>query len=333
MNYSAPTYLSADKREAVVRRSASPSRMHTGKTALIVEGGGLRGIFAAGVLNAFSETGFDPFDLYIGVSAGANNLSSFVAQQAQRNYQVYTRHALNPEFVNWGKYLRGGHLMDLDWLWEVSLRDTPFDYDAALAHTAEREFYIVTTSLDEGKPLYLRPGRETWATYLKASSAVPIAYRKVLEVEGHRVTDGGVSDPLPAEEAYRRGARRLLVIRSRPLSCTASFSLEALVLHLHFRRYPAMHTLTRNQNAIYTSALNFMAKPPEDAEVVQIAPPQALQTRRSVRNPAAMEADYMLGQALGREVATRLLTQWQPKNRSQYQSQKAGSPALPGAHS
>ena len=124
--------------------SPTPKVAVPGRTALIVEGGGLRGIFAAGVLDAFLEADFDPFNLYLGVSAGANNLSSYVAQQRGRNYRVYTHYALHPEFINVRKYLRGGHLMDLDWLWEESLSGLPFDVNRALAHVRDRVFLIVT---------------------------------------------------------------------------------------------------------------------------------------------------------------------------------------------
>src|SRR5512135_324999 len=98
-----------------------------GKRALVVEGGGMRGIFSAGVLDAFLEQDFDPFDIYIGVSAGACNLSSQVAGQYRRNFRIYTNQMVRPEFISVGKFLRGGHYMDLDWLWETFQRVDPLD--------------------------------------------------------------------------------------------------------------------------------------------------------------------------------------------------------------
>jgi predicted patatin/cPLA2 family phospholipase len=92
-------------------------------SALVVEGGGMRGVFSAGVLNAFGTTGFDPFDLYIGVSAGACNLAAHLAEQHNRNYHVTTAYSATSRFINLLRFIRGGHYMDLDWLWDITIRN------------------------------------------------------------------------------------------------------------------------------------------------------------------------------------------------------------------
>ncbi len=99
----------------------------TGKSALVVEGGGMRSIFAAGVLHAFGKAGFDPFDLYIGVSAGACHLASHLAGQNNRNFDITLQYSLKSDFINIKRFLSGGHLMDLDWLWKQTITNYRLD--------------------------------------------------------------------------------------------------------------------------------------------------------------------------------------------------------------
>ena len=92
--------------------------------ALVVEGGAMRGIFAAGVLDSFIENGYQPFDFAIGVSAGASNLVGYLAQQHKRSYQVITQLATNREFFNPKRCIKGGNLVDVKWLVSESDRLT-----------------------------------------------------------------------------------------------------------------------------------------------------------------------------------------------------------------
>lgn len=188
------------------------------KNALVVEGGGMRGIYAAGILHAFGQAGFDPFDLYIGVSAGACHLASHLAGQNDRNFDITLRYSLDPRFISLNRFLRGGHLMDLDWMWHETITNYRLNLkhiDKKL-HDQNRDFLIVATSMETGRALYLRPDADTLEHYLKVSSSLPILYRNILEIDGQKATDGGMADSIPVREAYRRGAVDITVLRTRP---------------------------------------------------------------------------------------------------------------------
>src|SRR5208283_2004915 len=191
---------------------------NTDKPALVVEGGGMRSIFAAGVLHAFGKEGFDPFDLYIGVSAGACHLASHLAGQNDRNFNITLQYSLKSDFINIKRFLCGGHLMDLDWMWEQTIRnyrlDLPYLFHKLRSHN--KEYIVVATSTATGNALYLQPDENTLEHYLKISSSLPIFYRNILEVNGEKATDGGIADAIPVREAYLRGATDITVIRSRP---------------------------------------------------------------------------------------------------------------------
>ncbi|HAS63892.1 MAG TPA: patatin family protein, partial [Vibrio sp.] len=95
--------------------------------ALVVEGGAMRGIFASGVLDAFLDQNYKPYDFAIGVSAGASNLIGYLSNAPQRSYQVITELATDKRFFNRTRFARGGDLVDVKWLIEESNRRFPLD--------------------------------------------------------------------------------------------------------------------------------------------------------------------------------------------------------------
>lgn len=280
--------------------------METMKTALIVEGGGMRGIFAAGVLDAFMEEKYDPFDMYFGVSAGACNLASHLAGQHRRNYRIYTELMVRREFISLKKFLLGGHWMDLDWLWDTLEQVNPLDTAGAVSNILKKkkQFLVTVTSADSGLPLYLAPDAENLNVYLKASSALPVLYRNVIEIEGRNVVDGGIGDPIPVIEAYKRGARKIMVIRTREASYRKRSDMETRLSPLFMKNYPALKEAIRYRPVQYNRAVQFLENPPKDVEVVHIAP-ESMDTGRLTRSIKALNADYERGLARGREIALR----------------------------
>ncbi len=271
----------------------------------------MRGIFAAGVLDAFAARGFAPFDLAIGTSAGAAALASHLAGQPGRNRRCLTGLMRRPEFVHpWHgarRALGRGHWMDLDWLFDACARDDPLDV-AALARCGV-EFLVAATSADTGAPVYLAPAAgdaaDDAAAVLKASGAVPLLYRGPVAVRGHRLVDGGVSAAIPVVEAYRRGARRILVVRSRTGGIGPRPGLEHGVGALAACGFPALARAIWRSPAQYREALDFIARPPADCAVLDVAPPRPLATRRTTRALAALEHDYALGRACGERAVLR----------------------------
>ncbi len=260
----------------------------------------MRGIFSAGVLDAFFEYNFDPFQIYIGVSAGACNLSSQVAGQYQRNLRVYTNQMLRPEFISIIKFLRGGHYMDLDWLWQTFQREDPLDVVAAEQATQTKTFIIVCTSVRTGRAVYLRPRADTWLDQIKASSSVPLFYRDGSYVNGERLMDGGVADPLPVQEAMRQGAREIVVIRSRPRGYVKSAGFETYLTSLLFKRYAELSGAIRRQPLVYRNAVSLITNPPEGVTIHHIAPARSLKTHRTSRDLNALKSDYQLGREQGK---------------------------------
>ncbi len=263
-----------------------------------MEGGGMRGIFAAGILHAFGNKGFDPFDLYIGVSAGACHLASHLAGQNNRNFDITLRYSLSRQFINPWRFLKGGHLMDLDWMWEQTIKNYRLDLKQIeeKLQTQKKDYLIVATSMETGGPLYLHPDINTLEHYLKVSSSLPILYRKEMDVKGEKATDGGISDSIPVHEALRRGATDITVIRSRSAGYVKKKSPIVLaVFSRYFRKYPRLIEAFRQRADRYNAAVAFINNPPSGICIAQLAPPASLEIGRTTKNEATLRKAYKAG--------------------------------------
>ncbi len=273
------------------------------KTALVVEGGGMRGVFSAGVLNAFGTAGFDPFDLYIGVSAGACNLAAHLAEQHNRNYHVTTVYSATSRFISLMRFIRGGHYMDLDWLWDITISECRLDLEKIFSRLkkGKKEYVVVATSIITGLPLYLVPDRSNLEHYIKVSSSLPVLYRKILNVDSIPAMDGGIADPLPVIEAYKRGAKKIVIIRSRPSSYVKRKSHLSFLLPFIFRKYPGITEAMKNRHRVYMEAVDFINNPPEGINVYEISLPEGTNISRTTKDPKLLEKVYMTGQRAGND--------------------------------
>lgn len=326
--------------------SKDPQSNASPQVALIAEGGGQRGIFTAGVLDAWLDGGFDPFDLFIGTSAGSQNLSSFLARQkgyAKRLIRGLSRHK---RFYRLGRGLVGGNVVDLDWYFEQTRQGMfKLDLNAATASLGHRQLLITTTNASDRKGYFLSPSSKSqWRELLKASSALPFLYKQGVKLtpwlndnacnsdkscnsdnacnngaanhsaSGHGTAlsegidsdfylDGGLAAPLPVREAYRRGAHKIVVIR------TVSEDFQAQSAWVHKLKSwicvsgfcpKTIDYLVQHEQA-YQDELDFIANPPEDVEIVQIFAAENLQSKLLGSTDADLRHDYHAGLSAGKQ--------------------------------
>ncbi|MGL4734847.1 MAG: patatin-like phospholipase family protein [Enterovibrio sp.] len=190
------------------------------RIALVTQGGGQRGIFTAGVLDSFIKAQFDPFELYIGTSAGALNLASYIAKQHGFAQQFITEYTTDPRFFNLLKYVRRQQTMDLSWAMQQAElgNEDIFDLSFARRHLHDREALACATNKQNLQPEYLPMFDDDWQEVLKASSAVPFLYNQTVNLRGKELIDGGVSAAIPIKEAFQRGADIIVVIRTEPVT-------------------------------------------------------------------------------------------------------------------
>lgn len=269
------------------------------KSALVVEGGAMRGIFSTGILDAFIENNFKPFDIYLGVSAGATNLASYLAEMHKRNYKVYTDYSIRPDFINFKKFIFGGHLVDLDWLWNITIKELRLDVDKI--HNLDKDYLVGVTDTGSGSIVYLKPDRHNLEEILKASSALPIFYRGKVIIEGKQYVDGGLADPIPVMEAYKRGAKTIMVLRSRPYSYRMKPSSNSILNKLYLRKYPKVIEAINNRSKVYEESIAFLRKPHEGVKIIEVNPPEDFQTKRLTKDIQILEKDYKNGYKIGLE--------------------------------
>ncbi|KXF80945.1 patatin-like phospholipase family protein [Enterovibrio coralii] len=197
--------------------SSTPQRKL--RVALVAQGGGQRGVFTAGVLDAFLEADFDPFDLYIGTSAGALNLSSYITRQRGFGFRFITEYTTHERFFNLMKYVRRQQFMDLDWALEAAGPNHPdgLRVEQAQQILKNRKAYACVTNTHTLEAEYFHLLEENYLDVLKATCAIPLLYPESVQIGDHHFVDGGVSGAIPAKEAYHRGADIIVVIRTEPV--------------------------------------------------------------------------------------------------------------------
>lgn len=210
------------------------------KFGIIDVGGGLRGIYGAGVLDRCMEEGVR-FDCCIGVSAGAANMSSYVAGQHGRNKPFYQDYSFRKEYMSVGNLVRRHSYLDLEYVYGALSNaggENPLDYPAMVENPAE--LVIVAAEARTGNPVYFTKEDLRQDDYrpLMASCCIPVIDRPYV-IEGVPYYDGGLADPMPLEKALAMGCDRVAVILTKPIAPEQTGSRDKKLAKLLRHRYPA----------------------------------------------------------------------------------------------
>jgi predicted patatin/cPLA2 family phospholipase len=267
-------------------------------TALVAEGGGQRGIFTAGVLDSWLHSGFNPFDLLIGTSAGAQNLSSYMTCQKGFGRHSITSLSRDPRFFKLSRTFIGKHAVDLDWYFnQVDQAENKLNIGCGEERLTKRTLLFSATKANDRTATFFEPTKDNWLTVLKASSALPILYKKGVKINEDYYVDGGLSAPIPVEEAYQRGAKKIVIIRTIPKDSAVqspwAHKLKSLLCNAN-RCPKVLDLITHHENA-YQATLNFINQPPQGIEIVQIYPEQLLASSLVGSSHQSLDHDYDLG--------------------------------------
>ena len=259
----------------------------------------MRGIFAAGVLDAFIESDYLPFDFAIGVSAGSTNLIGYLAGDHGRSRRILLDHARREDFINWRRALKGGHFCDVSWLWHASFDEVPLNIQRYRDNGVP--LYAVTTSIDTGEAHYVEVTTENMHEVFPASCAIPVFYRDFPQVNGVPMTDGGLADSIPVIRAYEQGARDITVVLSRPLGYRKRISPAPQFMKQLFHEHARLFEAVLDRAERYNAALDFIESPPLGCRVRVIAPPEDFPVGRFTREAPLLERGYQCGRELGLE--------------------------------
>lgn len=273
------------------------------KTGIVDVGGGLRGIFAAGVLDYCMDRGIT-FDLGIGVSAGSANLSSFAAGQRGRNYRFYTDYSFRPEYMGPRSLVKTGSYVNMDYMYGVlsgSGGEDPLDYPALCAN--QMELCVVAADALTGEPVYFTKDDLAQDNYdiFKASSSIPFVCPPY-PVRGRLYYDGALGDPVPVEKALALGCERLVLLLSRPAGEPRRPGRDFAFAAAIERAYPAAAHALRLRAARYNAGVFAARRLAVEGRAVIISPDDTCGVDTLTRDRAALERLYEKGLADGEKV-------------------------------
>ena len=273
------------------------------KKGLVLEGGAMRGMYTAGVLDVLLEKGIE-FDGIMGVSAGALFGPNFLSKQPGRVIRYNKRFIRDRRYKGWGCLLREGNLFSTGFAYrEVPRKLDVFDDDTFKSSGVP--FYAVVTGLESGEPEYM----EIKSVFdnmdkLRASGSMPFVSRPV-EIEGKLYLDGGVSDSVPYEAMEKMGYDRLAVILTRDMDYRKK-PMPALPIKLCFRKYPRFRDKLLKRHETYNRSVARLRELEERGEIFVIRPSEPIEIGRVESDPEKLQQVYELGLKDGAAAADKL---------------------------
>lgn len=272
----------------------------TSNSGLILEGGGMRGVFTCGVLDCLMDKDFR-FPYTIGVSAGACNGLSYISQQRGRakfsNIDLLKKY----NYIGIKHLLKKGNIMDFDLLFHTFPEEIiPYDYE--MLATTEQRFEMVTTSCKTGKACYYEETKnpERVIDIVKASSSLPFVC-PIAYVDGEPMLDGGIADSIPIMRARELGYDNNVVVLTRNKGYRKS-EKDMKYVSLFYKEYPAMQEAIRNRNKMYNEQISMIEAMEERGELIVIRPQKPIEVDRMERDTNKLLALYEEGYEEARKV-------------------------------
>ena len=273
--------------------------MENKKTALIVEGGGQRGVFSFGITDTFINRNYDPFDIYMGVSNGVAVLCWYLIRETDNNLEKML-YAAKGDYLSYKNIFIGKDIIKFHQMYEDGEKMFKPSMEKIKNNLKGKDYIAVVTDAIEANAEYYSFGDGEWMPKMIASGTLPILVRTPSLIDGRRKFDGGVADPLPVEKAYEMGAKKIIVIRTYEKKFRRKLKIENYIGALLSREYPKLRKALLVHDKTYNRALDFINNPPGDCEIIQLCPPEKLKSKRDSKNIEILKADYKLGKKVAK---------------------------------
>ena len=264
------------------------------KTGLVLEGGAMRGLFSAGVLDVMMENGIE-FDAVMGVSAGAVFGCNFKSGQIGRSIRYNMRFCGDPRYCSLESLRKTGDLYGVQFCYdEIPNKLDPFDKEAYKANPTP--FYAVCTNVETGKAIHKRldNGDAKDMEYFRASASMPVVSR-IVEVDGYKLLDGGITDSIPLASMERRGYPRNVVVLTQPLGFVKKKSKMLPLIRVSMRQYPNVIRAMEVRHIRYNKQTAYVREQELAGNAFVIRPPYDLGISRTEDDPAELRRVYELG--------------------------------------
>ena len=268
------------------------------KKGLVLEGGAMRGLFTAGIIDVMMEAGVEP-DGLIGVSAGAAFGCNYKSRQPGRAVRYNTRFAKDPRYSGLRSLIKTGDYFNAEFGYHI----VPKEYDIFDTEAFEQNrlvFVFVCTDVMTGKAVYHQMDRVTFdeLEWLRASASMPLA-SKVVEVGGRKLLDGGVADSIPLAYFERIGYERNIVILTQPEGYVKEPNRLMPLMRLALRKYPKMLEAMENRHLMYNQELEYVRQAEREGRCLVIRPDEKLPIGHISHDPENMRRVYEIGRRKG----------------------------------
>lgn len=259
-----------------------------------MEGGAMRGLFTAGIIDVMMEQGIE-FDGAIGVSAGAAFGCNYKSKQIGRVIRYNTRFCRDKRYGNWGVLLKTGNFYSKDFCYdEVPMKHDIFDFD-----TFERnpmEFYVVCTDVETGEAVYHKyeSRHDHGFEWIRASASMPLV-SQIVEIDGRKLLDGALADSIPVAYFESIGYDRNVAILTRPMGYQMKPDSMLPLMKLKYRRYPKLVQAMESRYRKYNQTLQDIARREQEGKLLVFRPEMPLPVSRTENDPAKLRQTYEIG--------------------------------------
>jgi serine protease len=263
------------------------------KIGLVLEGGGMRGLFSAGVLDALLELKELSVNGIVGVSSGALFGVNYVSKQKERAVRYNKKYADDKRYMGLHSWITTGNAVNKDFaFYELPYKLDVFDNETF--KKAETDFYVVMTNVESGKPEYvLIEDAFAQMEYLRATSALPFA-SKIIEINGKKYLDGGISDSIPIDFCESLGYDKIIAVLTRPEGTYKEDKLGFLY-KLVYRKYPNLVKSLLNMATDYEKVLAKIKDLENKGKIFVVRPPEVLKIGRLEKNRDKIQKVYDTG--------------------------------------
>ena len=275
------------------------------KVGLVLEGGGMRALFTAGVLDALLDIKELDIDGIVGVSAGALFGVNYVSGQKERAIRYNKKYARDKRYMGFYSWITTGNAVNEEFaFYEIPFKLDVFDQEKF--KQSKIDFYVVMTNVESGKPEYvLIKDVFKQMEYLRATSALPFA-SKIIEINGKKYLDGGISDSIPIDYCEGLGYDKIILVLTRPKNTHKEDKLNFLY-KLVYRKYPNLLERLINMGKDYEVVLKKIEDLENKKKIFVIRPPKVLKIGRLEKNEDKIQNVYDIGLNTGIKEIDNLL--------------------------
>ena len=264
------------------------------KKGLILEGGAMRGMFTAGVIDVMMENEI-AFDGAIGVSAGAAFGCNYKSGQIGRVLRYNTKFCRDRRFSGVGSLIKTGNIYNTDFAYgEVPLKYDIFDFEAY--ENNPMDFYVVCTDIETGEAVYHNyQGMEDHGfDWIRASASMPLV-SQIVEIDGRKLLDGGMADSIPIKYFEDSGYNKNIVVLTQPENYIKKKNSLMPLIRLKYKNYPKLIETMENRHLMYNQTLSYISQKEKEGNLFVIRPKEKLQIGKIEKNPEKLREIYELG--------------------------------------